>query len=64
MTMAEKLLMTVAEAAEALNVGKSAVYDLIRMNRLPSVKIGRLRRIPVSAVREYVAAVSDEWSPA
>ena len=46
--MAEKLLMTVAEAAEALNVGKSAVYDLIRMNRLPSVKIGRLRRIPVS----------------
>ncbi|SMC39409.1 MULTISPECIES: helix-turn-helix domain-containing protein [Janibacter] len=62
MTMPEKLLMTVTEAAEVLNVGKSAVYDLIRMNTLPSVKIGRLRRIPVSAVREYVAAVSEDWT--
>ncbi|MCT1619303.1 helix-turn-helix domain-containing protein [Janibacter hoylei] len=62
MKVPEKMLMTVAETAEVLNVGKSAVYDLIRMKRLPSVKIGRLRRIPVTAVEEYVAAISEDWS--
>ncbi|WP_426506707.1 helix-turn-helix domain-containing protein [Dactylosporangium sp. McL0621] len=51
----EKLLLTATEAAEVLNVGKSTVYDLIRLQVLKSVKLGRSRRIPMDACRELVA---------
>lgn len=50
----EKLLLTPQEAAELLNVGRSTVYDLIRLRLLPSVKIGRSRRIPAAALTECV----------
>ncbi|WP_240894974.1 MULTISPECIES: helix-turn-helix domain-containing protein [Kineococcus] len=50
----EKLLLSPEEAAEVLGVGRSTVYDLMRMRLLPSVKIGRSRRIPVEALRQYV----------
>lgn len=52
--MEEKLLLRVEEAAELLNIGRSAVYDLVRRRTLPSVKIGRCRRIPVAALRTYI----------
>jgi len=39
---------------ESLGVCRSRVYDLMRTGALPSVKIGRARRVPVSAVRAYV----------
>ena len=35
------LLLTPAEAAEALRVGRSTVYELIAEKRLESVEIGR-----------------------
>ena len=50
----ERLLLTPEETAEALNVARSTVYDLIRMRAIPSVKIGRARRIPVHALLAYV----------
>lgn len=50
----EKLMLTPEETAEALGVGRSTVYDLLRMKVLPSTRIGRSRRIPVEALREYV----------
>lgn len=58
--MDDKLLLRVEEVAEVLNIGRSAVYDLIRLRVLTSVKIGRCRRVPVVAVRAYVAALTDE----
>lgn len=58
--MEEKLLLRVEEVAEMLNIGKSAVYDLMRRRTLVSVKIGRTRRVPVSAVREYVDRIAEE----
>ena len=48
-------LLTVPEVMARLRVGRSTVYDLIRSRRLPSITIGRLRRIPARAVRDYVA---------
>jgi excisionase family DNA binding protein len=54
------LLYRVEEAAEALSISRTQVYDLIRLNKLTSVKIGRVRRVPVSAVNDYVAAVIAE----
>jgi excisionase family DNA binding protein len=50
----EKLLLTPEEAAELLSVGRTTVYDLIRLGALASVKIGKARRVPADAVRQYV----------
>ncbi|MCE4947515.1 MULTISPECIES: helix-turn-helix domain-containing protein [Streptomyces] len=47
-------LLTVPEVMVRLKLGRSTVYDLIRSRRLPSITIGRCRRIPVKAVRDYV----------
>jgi len=56
----EKLLVSPEEAAECLGVGRSTVYDLMRARVLPSVKIGRARRIPVQALREYVEQIGSD----
>ncbi len=56
----EKILLNVEEAAEVLGVGKSTVYDLIRMRLLRSVRIGKSRRIPVDACRQLVDRLLDE----
>jgi excisionase family DNA binding protein len=49
------------QVAESLGVCRSRVYDLMRTRVLPSVKIGRARRVPVSAVRAYVDQLTDSW---
>jgi excisionase family DNA binding protein len=38
---------TVDEVAEMLRVGRNAAYDLVARGEIPSVKVGRLLRIPV-----------------
>lgn len=53
--MADDDLLTVPEVMALLRVGRSTVYELIRSRRLPSLTIGRLRRIPASAVRDYIS---------
>jgi len=50
----DTLLVSPAEAAKVLRVGRSTIYDLMRTNALTSVKIGRSRRIPMARLREYV----------
>jgi excisionase family DNA binding protein len=47
----EKLLLTVREAADALSVSRSRVYELIYAGQLDSVKIGRSRRVSLPSVR-------------
>jgi excisionase family DNA binding protein len=53
----DRLLVSVAEAAELLDVGRSTVYDLMRTRVLPSVRIGRCRRIPMDGLRTYIAGL-------
>ena len=48
------LLLTVQQAAEMLGIGRSTLYELLGAGELQSVKLGGSRRIPFSAVREYV----------
>lgn len=48
------LLYRVEEAAEALRLSRSQVYELIRSGALRTVKIGGRRRVPVTACTEYV----------
>jgi excisionase family DNA binding protein len=49
------LLLRPEEAAAALRVGRTRVYELIRTGELRSVKIGHLRRVSATALAEYVA---------
>lgn len=56
----EKLLLTPEDVAQRLSVGRSTVYALMRAGELRSVRIGRLRRIPVGAVRAYVERIVEE----
>lgn len=49
----EKLLYTIEEAAASLGIGTTKTRELINTD-LRSVKIGRHRRIPISALKEYV----------
>ena len=56
----DKLLVNTQEAAEALGIGRAAVYDLIRTKRLRSVKVGARRLVPVDALAETVALLVEE----
>ena len=55
----DALLLTPEEAADVLRIGRAKLYDLIRNDVLRSVKIGGSRRIPRSALEQYVAALLD-----
>jgi excisionase family DNA binding protein len=59
----EKLLLTPEEAAEALSLGRTKVYQLIGEGRLRSVRIGKSRRVPASALAELVDHLADSASP-
>ena len=49
-----RLLLRIDEAGRQLNLGRTVMYELIRSGRLRSVKIGKLRLIPTSALVEFV----------
>ena len=49
------LLITVDEAARLLGCGRSFAYNLVLSGELVTVKLGRLRRVPVGAVHQYIA---------
>ena len=53
----EKLLLSPSEAAAHLSVGRSKVYELMRLGQLRSVKIGGSRRIPRAALTDFVASL-------
>jgi len=54
------LLVTVADAALMLSLSRSRTYELIAAGAIPSVSIGRSRRIPVDGLRDYVARLRQE----
>jgi excisionase family DNA binding protein len=54
----EKLLLTASEAGAALGLGRSKVYELITSGQLASVRVGRSRRVPVEALRAFVAGLT------
>lgn len=54
------VLYGVDEAAIALRLSRSLIYELIRSGRLRSVKQGRRRLVPVIALDEYVASLESQ----
>ncbi|MER7460946.1 helix-turn-helix domain-containing protein [Micromonospora echinaurantiaca] len=53
-------VLRVEEAARALGIGRSLVYDLIRSGRLRSFKVGSRRLIPAAAIDETIATLTEE----
>jgi excisionase family DNA binding protein len=58
MTTTTRLLVDVRTAAAALGCGRSYVYDLINRGELPAVKLGRLTRVPVDGLQEFVSRLA------
>lgn len=62
--MEAKVLLSVDEAAALMSLGRSLVYDLVMRREIASIKVGRCRRVPMSALQAYVgrqlSAVSEE----
>ena len=50
-----RLLLTVPEAAEALAISRSKLYELLTSGALASIRIDGSRRIPLTALEEYVS---------
>jgi excisionase family DNA binding protein len=60
----DKLLYRPREAALVLGMSKTALYDLIRANRIRSIKDGKFRFITADALREYVRTLEQQYEEA
>jgi excisionase family DNA binding protein len=58
--LVEPILYRVEGAMKVLNLSRTVIYEQIRAGRLRTVHQGRACRIPVSALREYVALLERE----
>ena len=58
--MTVPILLTPTEAAQALGIGRSKLYELMRAGVVESVHIGACRRIPADALEELVARLRAE----
>ncbi|MEU9625152.1 helix-turn-helix domain-containing protein [Streptomyces sp. NPDC048155] len=53
-------LLTVPQVMARLQLGRSAVYDLLRTQQLASITLGRARRIPTHALTDFIHARLDQ----
>lgn len=49
----EKLLFSIADAAQALSLGRTSIYELIRSGELETRKMGRRRLITAASIRRH-----------
>lgn len=49
-------LITIQAAADHLGLSRSKLYELIADGEMPTVKIGRARRIALQDLRDFVAS--------
>lgn len=54
----DRLLLRPEDAAQALSIGRSKLYELLASGRLGSVTIDGCRRIRVEALEAFVASLS------
>jgi excisionase family DNA binding protein len=50
----EPLATTVPNAAAALGIGRTTLYDLIKGGRLETMKVGRRTLIKMDSLRQFV----------
>ncbi len=55
-----RMAFRITEVGETLGIGRTLAYRLVLRGELPSIKIGRSRRVPAAAVEAYVARLIEE----
>ncbi|WP_327105754.1 helix-turn-helix domain-containing protein [Nonomuraea glycinis] len=55
-------LYRVPDAMQRLRMSRTVIYEQLRSGRLRSVKQGRCRLIPASALADYIALLQQEAS--
>jgi excisionase family DNA binding protein len=58
----EPLLITMEEAARRLSVGRTLIYQQVRRGNLPSIRVGRCRRIALVDLERYVEQLREHAS--
>ncbi|MBN9755783.1 hypothetical protein Ae406Ps2_0500c [Pseudonocardia sp. Ae406_Ps2] len=58
--MTGKELHRVTDAMAVLSLSRSVIYEQLRSGRLRSVRVGRTRLIPASAIAEHIALLERE----
>lgn len=56
---ADRATLTVEETAELLGLGRTATYEAVRRDELPSITLGRRVLVPVPALARLLLAVED-----
>jgi excisionase family DNA binding protein len=56
------ILVSVVEVARMLSIGRTAAWELVRKQKIKSVKIGRTRRVSIVAIQEYIQRLMDEYA--
>ena len=56
----DKLLLTVEDAAGALEISRRKLYEPLQAGSVESVHVGACRRVPASAVVDYVERLRNE----
>lgn len=59
----DRLLLRPDEAAELLGVSRSKLYALLASGELPSLRLGHSVRVPLEALRRWVATRSPDPGP-
>jgi excisionase family DNA binding protein len=50
---APRVMLTAEQAAEAIGVGRTTMFALIKSGEIKSIRIGRLRRVPLDSIEAY-----------
>ena len=59
-----RLLLTVPEAAKALAISRSKLYELLASGAVVSIRIDGARRIPLTALEDYISRLLTERTAA
>ena len=51
----DRILYRPAEAAEAIGVSRSRIYELINSKTIPSIRVGNTVRVPVADLEKWVS---------
>jgi excisionase family DNA binding protein len=49
-----RLLLTPAEAARALGISRATLYPMLMRKEIPSIRVGGLRRVPITTLERYI----------
>ena len=59
-TTGPRVLLSVEDAAERLALSRTRLYGLIKTGEIVSIRVGRLRRVPVEALAAFTARLIAE----